>query len=107
MATTRTLSPRAMRSRRKFLRTPRAEYAACLDVVKRLAMARPDIGFTLDHDGRRTLAVQPGEERPSRVAALTDRALADNSLAIDYARGPARLGGVAGLPSARTGGPGR
>jgi DNA mismatch repair protein MutL len=86
-------------ARRKFLRSERSEYAACLDVVKRLAMARPDIGFSLDHDGRRTLAVQPGEERPARVAALTDRALAENSVAIDYDRGPARLGGVAGLPT--------
>ena len=86
-------------ARRKFLRSERSEYAACLDVVKRLAMARPDIGFTLEHDGRRTLAVQPGEDRPARVAALTDRELAGNSLAIDYARGPASLGGVAGLPT--------
>jgi DNA mismatch repair protein MutL len=86
-------------ARRKFLRSERSEYAACLDVVKRLAMARPDIGFTLEHDGRRTLSVQPGEDRPARVAALTDRDLAENSLAIDYARGPARLGGVAGLPT--------
>jgi DNA mismatch repair protein MutL len=86
-------------ARRKFLRSERSEYAACLDVVKRLAMARPDIGFTLEHDGRRTLAVQPGEDRPARVAALTDRALHDNSVAIEYDRGPARLGGVAGLPT--------
>src|SRR3954464_8841936 len=86
-------------ARRKFLRSARSEYAACLDVVKRLAMARPDIGFTLDHDGRRTLAVQPDQDRPARVAALTARDLAENSLAIDYARGPARLGGVAGLPT--------
>jgi DNA mismatch repair protein MutL len=86
-------------ARRKFLRSPRSEYAACLDAVKRLAMARPDIGFTLDHDGRRTLSVQPGEDRPARVAALTDRALHDSSVAIDYDRGLARLGGVAGLPT--------
>jgi DNA mismatch repair protein MutL len=86
-------------ARRKFLRSERSEYAACLDVVKRLAMARPDIGFTVEHDGRRTLAVQPGEDRPARVAALTDRALHENSVAIDYDRGPARLGGVAGLPT--------
>jgi DNA mismatch repair protein MutL len=86
-------------ARRKFLRSERSEYAACLDVVKRLAMARPDIGFTLEHEGRRTLQVQPGEDRPARVAALTDRELVANSLAIDYARGPARLGGVAGLPT--------
>jgi DNA mismatch repair protein MutL len=86
-------------ARRKFLRSGRSEYAACLDAVKRLAMARPDIGFTLDHDGRRSLAVQPGEDRPARVAALTDRGLRENSVAIDYERGPARLGGVAGLPT--------
>jgi DNA mismatch repair protein MutL len=86
-------------ARRKFLRSPRSEYAACLDVVKRLAMARPDIGFTIDHDGRRTLGVQPGEDRPARVAGLTDRGLHESSVAIDYGRGPARLGGVAGLPT--------
>jgi DNA mismatch repair protein MutL len=86
-------------ARRKFLRSERSEYAACLDSVKRLAMARPDIGFTLYHDGRRGLAVQPGEDRPARVAALTDRALRENSVAVDYERGSARLGGVAGLPT--------
>src|SRR4051794_28335766 len=42
-------------ARRKFLRSPRSEYAACLDAVKRLAMARSDVAFTLDHDGRRIL----------------------------------------------------
>ena len=86
-------------ARRKFLRSDRSEYAACVDMVRRLAMARPDIGFTLDHDGRRSLAVQPGEDRPARVAALTDRGRAEASVAIDYARGNARLGGVAGLPT--------
>ncbi|MGQ0588484.1 MAG: DNA mismatch repair endonuclease MutL [Sphingosinicella sp.] len=86
-------------ARRKFLRSERSEYAACLDVVKRLAMARPEIGFSLEHDGRRTLSVGPGEERPARVAALTTSELAENSLAIEYARGDARLGGVAGLPT--------
>ena len=86
-------------ARRKFLRSERSEYAACVDVVKRLAMARPDIGFTLEHDGRRNLSVQPGEDRPARVAALTDRALFENSVAVDYARGSAMLGGVASLPT--------
>src|SRR4051794_36151625 len=56
-------------ARRKFLRSPRAEYAACLDAVKRLAMARSDVGFSLDHDGRRILTVQPGDA-PARVAEL-------------------------------------
>ena len=86
-------------ARRKFLRTPRAEYAACLDVVRRLAMARPEVVFTVEHDGRRALAALQPENRPARVAALTDRALIEASVAIDFARGEYRLGGVAGLPT--------
>jgi DNA mismatch repair protein MutL len=86
-------------ARRKFLRSARAEYAACLDVVKRLSMARPDIGFTLDHEGRKSLMVPPGQDGPDRVAALTDRALAENSVGVDLAREGLRLGGVAGLPT--------
>ena len=86
-------------ARRKFLRSARAEYGACLDVVKRLAMARPEIGFSVEHDGRRVLAAAPGETRAARVAGLTDRALAENSVAVDYAREGVRLGGVAGLPT--------
>ena len=86
-------------ARRKFLRSERAEYAACIDAVKRLAMARPDIGFSLDHGGRRTLLVPPDESGPERVAALTDRALIEASVAIDFEREGVRLTGVAGLPT--------
>ncbi len=86
-------------ARRKFLRSARAEYAASLDVVKRLAMARPDIAFSVEHDGRRALQVQGGETGPERVAGLTDRALAENSVAIDFEREGLTLGGVAGLPT--------
>ncbi len=86
-------------ARRKFLRSSRSEYAACLDTIRRLAMARPDIAFTLEHDGRRVLTVPGGEERPGRVAGLTDRALAENSVAIDWVRDTISLGGVAGLPT--------
>lgn len=86
-------------ARRKFLRSPRAEYAACLDVVKRLAMARPEIGFTLEHDGRSILKLPPGEGQAARVAALTDRDLPANSVAVDLVRDDLVLGGVAGLPT--------
>ncbi len=86
-------------ARRKFLRTPRSEYAACIDVVKRLAMARPEIGFSLDHDGRKSLQVPAGQNGPERVAALTDRALVENSVPVDLEREGLRLGGVAGIPT--------
>jgi len=86
-------------ARRKFLRTPRSEYAACLDVVRRLAMAHPEIGFSLEHEGRRGVAVQAGEAREDRVAALTDRGLADNHVIVALEREGYRLSGVASLPT--------
>jgi len=86
-------------ARRKLLRSARAEYAAALDTMKRLAMARPDIGFVVEHDGRRVLAVQPTTMRPERVAALTSHELIDNSVALDFEREGVRLGGVASLPT--------
>lgn len=90
-------------ARRKFLRSERSEYAACLDVVRRLAMARPDIAFSLEHGGRRVFAVQAGETAEERVAQLVARELAGNAVLLDIERpvenGPMRLSGVAGLPT--------
>jgi len=86
-------------ARRKFLRTPRSEHAASLDVVRRLAMARPDIGFTLDHGERRVLGLQPGEALADRVAQIVGRELKDNGVAIELERDAIRLTGIAGLPT--------
>ncbi len=90
-------------ARRKFLRSERSEYAACLDVVRRLAMARPDIAFSLEHNGRRAFAVQGGETAEERVAQLVARELAGNAVLLDMERpvqsGTMRLSGVAGLPT--------
>ena len=86
-------------ARRKFLRSPKAEYAACLDSVRRLAMAHPSVAFSLEHDGRRALGVQAGDGREDRVAALTDRALADNHVIVSLEREGIRLTGVASIPT--------
>lgn len=86
-------------ARRKFLRTARSEYGACQDVLRRLAMARPDIAFSLEHNGRRILAVQGGEGTQARVAQIVARELADNAVEVDLERGAMRLRGVAGLPT--------
>ena len=85
-------------ARRKFLRSPRAEYAACLDAVKRLAMARSDVAFTLDHDGRRILTLQPAEA-PARVAELLSHELDRHGVGIDCERAGLRLTGVISLPT--------
>ncbi|HEV2595777.1 MAG TPA: DNA mismatch repair endonuclease MutL [Sphingomicrobium sp.] len=85
-------------ARRKFMRSARAEYAACLDVVKRLAMARSDIGITLEHDGRRVLSLQPSEA-PTRVAELLSHELDRHGVGIDCARDGLKLTGVISLPT--------
>jgi DNA mismatch repair protein MutL len=90
-------------ARRKFLRTARSEYAACLDVVRRLAMARPDVAISLTHGERRILGLQAGEALADRVSGIIARELKDNSVAIDAVRespsGVMRLSGIAGLPT--------
>jgi DNA mismatch repair protein MutL len=85
-------------ARRKFLRSPRSEYAACLDAVKRLAMARSDVAVSLDHDGRRILSLQPADP-PARVAALLAAELDRHGIGIDCAREGTRLTGVISLPT--------
>jgi DNA mismatch repair protein MutL len=85
-------------ARRKFLRSPRAEYSACLDAVKRLAMARGDVGFTLDHDGRRILTLAAAEP-PVRVAEILTHELDRHGIGIDCTREGMRLSGVISLPT--------
>ena len=72
-------------ARRKFLRSPRSEYAACLDAVRRLAMARNDVAFMLEHDGRKILSLQPSDP-PARVAALLAAQLEKHGVGIDCVR---------------------
>ena len=90
-------------ARRKFLRTARSEYAACLDVVRRLAMARPEVSIRLDHGERTVFDLKGGEGLAARVALLVARELAGNSVALDLERpmptGAMRLTGIAGLPT--------
>ena len=90
-------------ARAKFLKTERSELGACLDVVRRLAMARPEVAFELRHDGRRLLAAEAGEAGdaglPARLAALLGLDFADNAVPLDLDREGLRLGGLAGLPT--------
>ncbi len=98
----------AVPARRKFLKSERSELAACVDVVRRLAMARPDVGFELRHGGagasRRLLAVAAGPDQGAvalvaRLAALLGADFADNAVAVDLEREGLRLGGLAAIPT--------
>lgn len=94
----------AVPARRKFLKSERSELAACLDVVRRLAMARADVGFEVSHGGRRLLSVAAGlDSGPAalvaRLSALLGPDFADNAVPIDLDRDGLRLGGLAGIPT--------
>ena len=90
-------------ARRKFLRTERSEYAACHDVVRRLAMARPDIAFSLMHGERQVFRLPENQPLAERVAQIVARELQENGVAIEAERpsgeGIMRLTGIAGLPT--------
>ena len=90
-------------ARLKFLKSPRAESLAVIDVVKRLAMARPDVAFVLTDDGRVVLSLAAEETlfegSLRRLARLLGRDFADNAAPIMAEREQVRLSGFAGLPT--------
>ena len=96
-------------ARLKFLKTARAERDLALDMVRRLAMAYPGIGFTVTGDEERVLLRLPaapgGREADgqARLAALLGRDFAENSIPIEAERDGFHLSGFAGLPTLNRG----
>ena len=96
-------------ARLKFLKSARTEQQAVCDVVNRLAMAHPEIGFTLRGDGERpllTLSASHGDLFDARLARLSDilgRDFADNAVRVDATRENLRLTGHIGLPTLHRG----
>ncbi len=90
-------------ARLKFLKSARSEDLALTDMVKRLAMARPDIGFTLTLEGRRALdlAAEPDlmDGRLPRLSRIMGRDFGDNAVRVEAAREGVQLSGYAGLPT--------
>ena len=86
-------------ARRKFLRSEATEFGHCDELFRRIALARPEIAFTLKHNGRasRHLRSQPLRER---VAALLGEFI-DASLPVEVQAGTLHLFGYAGSPQAR------
>jgi DNA mismatch repair protein MutL len=90
-------------ARLKFLKSARSEDLAIIDIVKRLAMARPDVGFSLTLDGRTSLDL--GEEkdlidgRLPRLARIMGRDFGDNAARVEAMRESIALSGFAGLPT--------
>jgi DNA mismatch repair protein MutL len=86
-------------ARRKFLRTEATEFGHCDEVFRRVALARPDVAFTLKHNGRVSRHLR-SQTAPERVGALLGEEFAAASLPVDAGAGPLRLTGLAGTPQA-------
>jgi DNA mismatch repair protein MutL len=94
-------------ARLKFLKSTRSELGHAEDVVQRLAMAHPEIAFSLS-DGERvilryaatpSLLQDPDAARLERLAAIMGRDFAENALPIEAEREGIRLSGFIGLPT--------
>ena len=86
-------------ARRKFLKSDQTEYGHCAEVVRRVALARPDVSFTLTHNGR-TVEHWTACEMDKRSAQLLGEEFAQARLALEEASGALRIHGYAGLPTA-------
>jgi DNA mismatch repair protein MutL len=89
-------------ARRKFLRTEKTEFNHLEEVVKRLALSRFDVAFSLRHNGRVLHTLKPGTseaERQRRVATVCGPAFMEQALYIENDVGPFRLWGWVGLPT--------
>src|SRR5579863_2766006 len=90
-------------ARLKFLKSARSEELAIIDMVKRLAMARPDIGFRLTLDGRKALELEAEPDltdgRLPRLARIMGREFGDNAVRVEANREGVSLSGYAGLPT--------
>ncbi len=94
-------------ARRKFLKTTGTEYAHCDDVLTRMAQARPDVSFTLAHNGqvKRRLLAPSREGRPAsadfsrRAHELLGDEFLTHARNVMAEAGPLRLSGFAALPA--------
>jgi DNA mismatch repair protein MutL len=89
-------------ARRKFMRTEKTEFNHLEEVVKRLALSRFDVAFSLRHNGRVLHNLKPGNtqaERQRRVATVCGPAFMEQAIYIEADVPPLKLWGWVGLPT--------
>jgi DNA mismatch repair protein MutL len=89
-------------ARRRFLRTERTEFGHIEKWVRRLALSRPEISFTLTHNQRAVLqtpAARSEEEQRQRVAKICGNAFAEQCVYVEHETDGIALSGWIGLPT--------
>src|SRR5207245_4752778 len=85
-------------ARRKFLRSAATEVGHVVDVLTRLAVASPAVGFRLEHDGREVLAFPPVADARQRLVQVLGRARAADLVPVEAAAGGYSLPGFLAPP---------
>jgi DNA mismatch repair protein MutL len=86
-------------ARLKFLKSDPAEYAACKDVIMRLALAHPHIAFTLTHNDQRIFILPSTHALAERVRAVMGTEFHDQTVALHAEHDGLRITGRVGLPT--------
>jgi DNA mismatch repair protein MutL len=89
-------------ARRKFLKTPKTEFSHIQEVVKRLALSRFGVRWTLQTDKESVFQLRAAEEEQGyveRLQILFGREFAEKALKIDINLNKLRLGGWIGHPT--------
>jgi DNA mismatch repair protein MutL len=89
-------------ARRKFLKTEKTEFDHLQEVIKRLALARFDVGFHLRHNGKTILSLHDAHDetaRARRVASVCGPAFLEQAMPITVERNGLHLWGWVGLPT--------
>jgi DNA mismatch repair protein MutL len=89
-------------ARRKFLKSEQTELGHCVEMIRRAALARPDVAISVMHNGR-ALEHWNASEPPGRVSKILGEAFSSAHLPLDEAAGEIALYGCAGLPTASRG----
>jgi len=86
-------------ARRKFLKADATELAHCIEAVRRHALARPDVGFAVWHEGK-LVEQWRRATRDQRLADVLGADLLEQSVAVTHSAGTIRVTGRAGIPDA-------
>ncbi len=95
-------------ARRKFLKSESTEFAWCEETFKRIALSRPDVAFSLQHNGKSVWNLPPspasgrgvgGEGLGARVSALLGPEFGQHAVVVEKQIGPLHLYGIAALPA--------
>ena len=89
-------------ARRRFLRTERTEFGHIEKWIRRLALSRQDVAFTLTHNRRSVMqlpAAQTQEDRLQRLARICGEAFADQAVSLSHETEGVALTGWIGLPT--------